>query len=94
MMKGIAATGALAIVLGVSSAAHALGPAMGLDADIGQLNSGFYGSDPASNAPNAGGVFTDLTGLNFTVAPGPAVRIHNNEPRFRVIRAPRITVTP
>ena len=93
-MKAIAAAGALAVALGASSGAYALGPAIGLDADIGQLNSGFYESDPASNAPNAGGIFTDLTGSNFTVAPGPAVRIRNGEPRFRVIRAPRITITP
>jgi hypothetical protein len=93
-VKGIAAAGAFAIALYASSGAYALGPALGLDADIGQLNSGLYESDPASNAPNAGGIFTDLTGSNFTVAPGPHVRIRSGEPRFRVIRAPRIIITP
>ncbi len=88
------AIGALAIALAVPSAAFALGPGLGLDADIDQLNAGLYDSDPAANAPNAGGIFDDLTGSHFTVPPSPTVRIRNAEPRFRVIRAPRITVTP
>jgi hypothetical protein len=93
-MRRSIAIGALALALAAPNAAFALGPAFGLDADIDQLNAGLYDSDPASNAPNAGGIFSDLTGSHFTVAPRPTVRIRNAEPRFRVIRAPRITVTP
>jgi hypothetical protein len=93
-MRRQIAIGAFAFALASPGAAFALGPGLGLDADLDQLNAGLYDSDPASNAPNAGGIFDDLTGSHFTVAPGPAVRIRNAEPRFRVIRAPRITVTP
>ena len=93
-MRRQIAIGAFAVALTAPSAALALGPGLGLDADIDQLNAGLYDSDPASNAPNAGGIFEDMTGSHFTVTPGPAVRVRNAEPRFRVIRAPRITVTP
>src|SRR5579883_3397490 len=70
-MRKLVATGALAGLFAWPSAAFAFGPAMGLDADIGQLDAGFYDSDPASNAPNAGGVFADMTGSNFAFAPRP-----------------------
>ena len=93
MRRGIA-IGVLAFAFAAPGAAFALGPGLGLDADIDQLNVGLYDSDPASNGPNAGGVFNDLTGSRFTFAPNPTVRIRNPEPRYRVIRAPRITVTP
>jgi hypothetical protein len=93
-MRKRIAIGALALAFVAPNSAFALGPGLGLDADIDQLNAGLYDSDPAANAPNAGGIFNDLTGSHFTVAPGQAVRIRNAEPRFRVIRAPRITVTP
>lgn len=86
--------GVFVLAFSAPSAALALGPGLGLDADIDQLNAGLYDSDPVSNAPNAGGIFDDLTGSHFTVLPSPTVRIRNAEPRFRVIRAPRITVTP
>ncbi|GEM_PF-3808205 len=91
-MRKLVATGALAGLFAWPSAAFAFGPAMGLDADIGQLDAGFYDSDPASNAPNAGGVFADMTGSNFAFAPSPGRA--RAAPRFRVIRAPRIIVTP
>lgn len=93
-MRRQIAIGALALAFAAPSAAFALGPGLGLDTDIDQLNAGLYDSDPASNAPNAGGIFNDLTGSHFTFAPQPTVRIRSAEPRFRVIRAPRITVTP
>lgn len=93
-MARIIAACALASLLILPDAAMALGPGLGLDADIGQLDAGLYPSDPASNAPNAGGIWTAMTGSNFTPAPSPTVRIRGATPRFRVIRAPRITVTP
>jgi hypothetical protein len=93
-MRRQVSIGAFALALAAPGAAFALGPGLGLDADLDQLNAGLYDSDPAANAPNAGGVFDDLTGSHFVFAPRPTVRIRNAEPRFRVIRAPRITVTP
>ncbi|HLJ71859.1 MAG TPA: hypothetical protein VKU03_11110 [Roseiarcus sp.] len=93
-MGRIFAVGALASFLVLPEAALALGPGLGLDADLGQLDAGLYPSDPASNAPGAGGVWTAMTGSNFTPAPSPTVRIRGAAPRFRIIRAPRITVTP
>jgi hypothetical protein len=92
-MPRLVVAGALTLLLAFMNPAAALGPAMGLDAQIGQLDAGFYDSDPASNAPNAGGIWTDLTGSNFVFAPSPSVRV-GAAPRYRVIRAPRITVTP
>lgn len=93
-MQRALAVAALAISFLLPGAAFALGPGLGLDADLDQLNAGLYASDPASNAPNAGGIWTAMTGSSFTPAPSPTIRIRGAAPRFRVIRAPRITVTP
>jgi hypothetical protein len=78
--------GALAFLI-AASPAMAFGPSMGADADIGQLAGAGYGGDAASNAPNAGGDFTDLTVSRFTPAPTAAA------PR-RPTRHPRILITP
>jgi hypothetical protein len=85
-MQWIRLAGVIAVLI-AACPALAFGPSMGADADIGQLAAAGYGGDAASNAPGAGGDFTDLTAPRFTPAPTAHV------PR-RPTHHPRILITP
>jgi hypothetical protein len=85
-MDWIRVSAALVFLI-VAGPAVAFGPSMGLDADIGQLAAAGYGGDAATNAPHAGGDFTDLTVSRFTPAPSGAGP-------HRPSRRPRVFISP
>jgi hypothetical protein len=87
-MNSLIRVGGLALSVLISDAALAFGPSIGNSADIGQLNVGLYDSDPASNAPNAGGIWTDFVGSNFTAPPRTGVHV-----RGGVARTPGVKIT-
>jgi hypothetical protein len=76
--------GALAILLSLAHPAAASGPAMGLDADLAQLDYGLRDSDPAANGPGARSTWIPMVESNSEFTPAPSAGIRITHPGVRI----------
>jgi hypothetical protein len=76
--------GALAISLFLGHPAAASGPAMGLDSDLAQLDTGLRDSDPAANGPGARSNWIPMVESNSEFTPAPSSGFRVTHPSVRI----------